>query len=217
MPVIFEKTYENNTSVAVWEISETYEEIKAILPPEISDDAELTLIRHQQKRVQFLCSRLLINYLANSLGIIYSGIWKDKHGKPYLVDSLWQISLTHTLNFVAAAINPKEALGLDIEKPSEKIQRVATKFLSEKEILEAKNDAEKLCKYWCAKEAIYKLYGKKKVIVNQNIYVFPFEKEEKKMIGHLKINNIDKRYNLYIEKISGYILVVSGDEIERIF
>lgn len=210
MPIILEKKYENNISLAVWKITESHDELQAMLPSEILTDAELAAIRHSQKQVEFFCSRLVIKYLANSLDIKYLGIKKDEFGKPYLVGSHWQMSITHTSNYVAAVMHPTHALGMDMEKPSEKLQRIEHKFLSEPERLEAENDIEKLCIYWSAKESLYKLYGKRKVIFNENLYVFPFHKEQNKITGQLKINDIDEKYSIYVEKIDGYILVVAG-------
>lgn len=210
MPVILEKKYENNISLVIWQITESHDELQAMLPSEILTDAELASISHQQKQVEFFCSRLVIKYLANYLGIKYLGIKKDEHGKPYLSGSNWQMSITHTTNYVAAVMHPSEALGMDMEKPSEKLRRIAHKFLSETERIEAENDIEKLCIYWSAKEALYKLYGKRKVIFNENLFVFPFQKEQNKITGRLKINEIDEEYSIYVEKIDGYILVVAG-------
>ncbi|GGD41590.1 hypothetical protein GCM10011514_02000 [Emticicia aquatilis] len=210
MPIILEKKYENDISLAVWQITESHDELQAMLPSEILTDAELASISHPQKQVEFFCSRLVIKYLANSLGIKYLGVKKDEHGKPYLVGSNWQMSITHTSNYVAAVMHPSEALGMDMEKPSEKLKRIAHKFLSESERINAEGDIEKLCIYWSAKEALYKLYGKRKVIFNENLHVFPFQKEQKKITGKLTINELDEKYSIYIEKIDGYILVVTG-------
>ena len=210
MPVSLEKKYENNISLAIWQITESHDELQAMLPSEILTDAELASISHPQKQIEFFCSRLVIKHLANSLDVKYLGIKKDEHGKPYLAGSKWQISITHTSKYVAAVMHPSESLGVDMEKPSEKIRRIAHKFLSETERTEAEDDIEKLCVYWSAKEALYKLYGRRKVIFNENLYVFPFLKQQVKILSRLKINNIDEEYSIYIEKIDGYILVVAG-------
>lgn len=210
MPVILEKKYENDISLAVWQVTESHDELQAMLPSEILTDAELAAISHPQKQVEFFCSRLVIKHLANSLGIKYLGIKKDEFGKPYLVGSNWQMSITHTSNYVAAVMHPNETLGMDMEKPSEKLKRIEHKFLSDLERIEAEGDIEKLCIYWSAKEALYKLYGKRKVIFNENLFVFPFEKRQSKISGRLKINEIDEKYNIYVEHIDGYILVVCG-------
>lgn len=210
MPVILEKKYHNDIHLAVWQITESHDELQAMLPSEILTDAELASISHIQKQVEFFCSRLIIKHLANSLGIKYLGIKKDEFGKPYLVGTHWQMSLTHTSNYVAAVMHPTEALGMDMEKPSEKLRRVAHKFLSETEKTDANDDIEKLCIYWSAKESLYKLYGKRKVIFNENLFVFPFPNNAECIEGKIKINEIDEIYSIFIEKIDGYILVVAG-------
>lgn len=215
MPVLLEKKYENDISLAVWQITESHDELQALLPSEILTDAELASISHPQKQIEFFCSRLVIKHLANSLNIKYLGIKKDAFGKPYLVGSIWQMSLTHTSKYVAAVLHPSEAIGMDMEKPSETLKRIAYKFLSEAEIAEADSDIEKLCIYWSAKEALYKLYGKRKVIFSENLYILPFKKEQNKIIGQLIINGLDKKYNICIEKIDGYVLVVAGLESKQ--
>lgn len=214
MPIILQKKYckadSNDIHLAVWQITESHDELQAMLPSEILTDAELASIHHPQKQIEFFCSRLAIKSLADFLGIKYLGIKKDEFGKPYLVGSTWQMSLTHTSNYVAAVMHPTKALGMDMEKPSEKIRRIAHKFLSESEVIAANNDLEKLCIYWSAKESLYKLYGKRKVIFNENLHVFPFENDATEIIGKLKINEIDENYSIFIEKIDGYMLVVAG-------
>ena len=211
MPIFLQKKYKSNgIHLAVWQITETHDELQAMLPSEILTDAELASIKHPQKQIEFFCSRLTIKFLADFLGIKYLGIKKDEHGKPYLVGSTWQMSLTHTSNFVAAIMHPTKALGMDMEKPSEKIRKIAHKFLSESEITTANNDLEKLCIYWSAKEALYKLYGKRKVIFHEHLHVFPFQKDDSEIIGRLKINEIDEEYTIFIENIAGYVLVVAG-------
>jgi 4'-phosphopantetheinyl transferase len=210
MPICLEKKYENNISLAIWHVTESHDELQAMLPSEILTDAELASIQHPQKQIEFFCSRLVIKHLANSLGIKYLGIKKDENGKPYLLGCEWQMSITHTSNYVAAVMHQTQTLGMDMEKPSEKIRRITHKFLSESEIIEADDDLEKLCIYWSAKEALYKLYGKRKVFFIENLHVFSFQKAAKQITGRLQINEIDEEYSIFIERIDGYILVVAG-------
>ncbi len=210
MPVILQKKYKNDIHLAVWKITESHDELQAILPSEILTDAELAGIHHPHKQTEFFCSRLIIKYLADLLGIKYLGIKKDIYGKPYLVGTHWQMSLTHTTHFVAAVMHPSNPLGVDMERPSEKIMRIKHRFMSENELIDAKTDLEKLCIYWSAKEALYKLYGKRKVFFIENLYISPFQKEDSKILGKLKINDIDANYDIYVERIDGFILVVAG-------
>lgn len=210
MPIIFQKKYQNGTHLAVWQITESHDELQAMLPSEVLTDAELANIHHPQKQVEFFCSRLTIKFLTNFLDIKYLGIKKDKFGKPYLVGTDWQLSLTHTIDYVAAVMHSTQALGIDIEKPSEKLRKIASRIMSENEVQDANNDLEKLCIYWSAKEALYKLYGKKKVDFKQNLFISPFQKGESKIVGRLKTNEIDEEYGIFIENIAEYVLVVAG-------
>lgn len=207
MPIIIEKKYNSNAHLAVWQITESHDELQAMLPSEILTDAELASISHEQKQIEFFCSRLTIKYLADKLGIRYAGIKKDEYGKPYLTGSEWQFSLTHTAEFVAVVMHENRPLGIDMEQPSEKLSRIAHKYLSEAERTDASNDLDKLCIYWSAKEALYKLYGKRKVIFIDNLLVAPFSKDQQVISGRLKINEIDKQYALIVEKIDKYYLV----------
>lgn len=207
MPIIIEKQYTNNSFVAVWQISESHDELQAMLPSEILTDAELASIHHPQKQIEFFCSRLTIKFLTDRLGIKYLGIRKDEYGKPYLVGSTWQFSLTHTAEYIAVVIHQSRALGIDMEQPSEKLLRIAHKFLSETERNDADSDLDKLCIYWSAKEALYKLYGKRKVIFIDNLLIMPFKKNQQVIEGRLKINEIDQQYKLIVERIAQYYLV----------
>lgn len=207
MPIILEKQYNNHSYIAVWHIAESHDELQALLPSEILTDAELASIHHPQKQIEFFCSRLTIKYLADKLGIKYLGIKKDEYGKPYLVDTGWQFSLTHTAEYIAVVMHENQSLGIDMEQPSEKLLRIAHKYLSETEKNDAGNDLDKLCIYWSAKEALYKLYGKRKVIFIDNLLISPFSKDQQVIKGRLKINEIDEQYTLIVEKIAQYYLV----------
>lgn len=209
MPIIKEKIYNNHSYIAVWQITESHDELQAMLPSEILTDAELATIHHTQKQIEFFCSRLTIKYLADKLGIRYLGIKKDQYGKPYLVGSDWQFSLTHTIEYIAVVMHETRALGIDMEQPSEKLLRIAHKYLSETERTDANEDLDKLCIYWSAKEALYKLYGKRKVIFIDNLLVSPFNKHQQVIIGRLRINEIDEQYSIIVEKIDKYYLVIA--------
>ena len=208
MPIISLQKTKEGTALAVWKITESHEELWAMLSSEILTDAALEKISHPMKQVEFFASRLCVNYLANELNINYLGIKKDEHGKPFLVGTTWQMSLTHTKNYIAVVMHPTKKVGIDMEKPTEKLQRIAHKFLSDEELKEVNNDTEKLSIYWSAKEAMYKLYGKRKVIFNENLFVFPFEKNEKVIDGKIKMQTYEAIIGLSVSRWDEYILVI---------
>jgi 4'-phosphopantetheinyl transferase len=208
MPIISLQKTNENIHLAVWEISETHDELMAMLSSEILTDAELAEISHPLKQVEFFASRLCIQYLANNLNIKYLGVKKDENGKPFLVGSDWQMSLTHTSKYIAIVMHASKSLGIDMEKPTEKLRRISHKFLTENEAADANNDLEKLCIYWSAKEVLYKLYGKRKVIFNEHLYVFPFNKNEELLKGKIQIAHYQAVIDFKVSKWQEYFLVI---------
>jgi 4'-phosphopantetheinyl transferase len=173
MPLVHSEKIDENTTLLLWSLTESEPELRENLGL-VNNMDELDAISHPQKIREWLASRLLIKKLVEEFGILYEGLHKDEHGKAFLVNNGSHISLTHTADYVAAVLNVKSAVGIDMERKNEKLNRTARKFLSDSELLHAGNDVSRLCIYWCAKEAVYKLYGKKKVSLKDAIHIHPF-------------------------------------------
>lgn len=75
-------------------------------------------------------------------------------GKPML--SGWHVSVSHTRGFAAAILSRSHEVGVDIEYRSDRVGRVASRFLREDE--EARTLARQLA-FWSAKETVYKLFS----------------------------------------------------------
>ena len=101
---------------------------------------------------------------------------KDEFGKPYLTDSTFQISISHSWNIVAIMAAPYN-IGVDIQREVAKITRIEKKFIRpvEKESLQENTKIPHLHIYWGAKEALYKAYGRKRLGFVRHIHVDPFE------------------------------------------
>ena len=173
MPLVHSEKIEENSTLLLWSLTESEPELRKSLGSAYNFK-DLESISHPQKIREWLASRLLIKTLAEQTGRFYEGTHKDKHGKAFLVNNDSHISITHTADYVAAVINPLTPVGIDMEKMSEKLQRTSRKFLSESEQTHAGDDLSALCIYWCAKEAIYKLYGKKKISFKESIFIERF-------------------------------------------
>jgi 4'-phosphopantetheinyl transferase len=127
-----------------------------------------------QKRLEYLAGRALMKTLVETIGISYSGMKKDEAGKPFLKDSQHQVSLSHSFPYAAAQIHPTHSIGIDIEQPKAKLLRIASRVLSLQEQKDAGHDPVKHCIYWCAKEAMYKIYGKRGLHFNSQLLIEPF-------------------------------------------
>jgi phosphopantetheinyl transferase len=108
----------------------------------------------------------------------YSGIHKDEFGKPFLRELTHHISLSHAYPYVAVQLDSNKSVGIDIEQPTEKLLRIAPRVLSMEELENAGSDIRKHCVYWCAKEALYKVYGKRGLHFADQLLVEPFILEE---------------------------------------
>lgn len=81
-------------------------------------------------------------------------ITHEESGKPVLDG--WHISISHTKGYAAVLLSKSHEVGIDIEYVSERVKRIADRFLRPDE--QAENTIDLLL-HWCAKEAIYKLYS----------------------------------------------------------
>jgi phosphopantetheinyl transferase len=153
---------ENNTiAYAVWRITESEEELRQLLATTI-DPGLCNVISHPIKRKEWLATRLAYQYLCKRMDIHCYPIHKNTYGKPYLAGdhttSPLYVSLSHSFPFVAAILSTQTPIGIDIQRPNSKLLRIQNKYLSPAEIVDSYASIEKLCIYWCAKEAIYKAY-----------------------------------------------------------
>jgi 4'-phosphopantetheinyl transferase len=210
MPLVHSEKIEETSTLLLWKLTESESELHESLGSSYNLN-DLESISHPQKRREWLASRLLIKILVERFGISYEGTHKDEHGKAFLVNNASHISITHTSEYVAAVINASAAVGIDMEKVDLKLQRTAGKFLSAPEFEHASNHLEVLCIYWCAKEALYKLYGKKKISFKNSIFIQPFNKFDTTIKGVLSDEDEDLKVSsqIHVRWFEDYCLAVS--------
>ena len=78
----------------------------------------------------------------------------NEDGKPLI--ERYNISISHTKGFVAILLSKGLEVGIDIEYHSDRIQKIAQRFLRSDEKYTLTSD---LLTVWCAKEAVYKLFS----------------------------------------------------------
>ena len=189
MALYLRKKLDNKAEIAVWQVTETEEELLNITSVPTDELEEISLFRSESQRRQKLAVRALINELFEEK------MYLNHHdnGKPYLENCATNISITHTENYVAVITHEEEEVGIDIESLDRDFSAVEKKALSEDEIddLEdnSSNKNDQLAIYWCAKEAIYKRMSQNRVIYAEQIEV---EKFRPKGEGELEATFIHK-------------------------
>jgi phosphopantetheinyl transferase len=172
-----------NTAWALWKIDEDEAALAAEIAPYEVVPSEITNII---KRREFLAGRVLVKTLLQSWSLQFHGLRKDGYGKPYLKEHNFQVSLSHSYPYVAAVIDRSRPVGIDLEQPKEKLLRVAARVLHPAELSDAGTDMVKHCLYWCAKETLVKIHGKKDLTLAENLRINPFLKEKQgELIGRI--------------------------------
>ncbi|MDW3209742.1 MAG: 4'-phosphopantetheinyl transferase superfamily protein [Reichenbachiella sp.] len=192
------KTNPNSTTVGLAEITSEKDEILS------HDHADLDHL-HPKKRLEFLASRQLIKQMCTKLNIPYQGIEKDEFGKPHLIDSSYQISISHSYPMVACAIHPSQPCGIDIESSRPQLLKIRHKFLNPEELIYCGDDLKKLCLHWSTKEALYKIHGRKTLIFAEQLAILKITSEE--IQAQIIIDETADNFILNYEYFLEYFLV----------
>ena len=154
MPLIYHHQINFATKIGVWHITEEENFFLDHVPLQRS-------ITHPHKRLQHLAGRYLLRKLFPEFPLSLIIIADTR--KPFLKDNAFHFSISHCGNYAAAVVSRQNRVGVDIEIPHAKIEKIQHKFLSKKEknILSKTDgdDIEKLTMAWSIKEAMFKWYG----------------------------------------------------------
>ncbi len=172
MALTFKKELDNDATIAVWEITETEDELKNLSSIPSDEMEEISYINSASLRKQRLAVRALLSQLFDEK--VY--LSHHDNGKPYLENMVTNISITHTEKYVAIILHDVEEVGIDIESLDRDFSVVELKALSDEEIDDLDDDKrnEQLAIYWCAKEAIFKRVSGYKVDFAEQIEVERF-------------------------------------------
>ena len=172
MGLYLKKKLENEATIAVWQITETEQELIELSSTPSDEMEEISYIRSESQRKQRLAVRALLNE------VFEEKVYLSHHdnGKPYLENMVTNISITHTEKYVAIILHDEADLGIDLESLDRDFSAVEKRALSEDEIddLDDERRNEQLAIYWCAKEAIFKRVSAYKVDFAEQIEVERF-------------------------------------------
>jgi phosphopantetheinyl transferase len=198
---------EKNYAWALWRLNEDESFLRRIIPDVEPVPDHIT---NEKKRLEFLGARVLLAELLKYWSQEFYGLIKDEFGKPYLKNYEYQISLSHSYPYVAAIIHKNSFAGIDLEQPKEKLLKVAPRVLHKEEFEDAGRDIVKHCVYWCAKETLIKIHGKKDLIFSEHIRISPFLKEKEGFLtGRLIVNGIETAIPLQYHIEENFVVVLN--------
>lgn len=175
MPVIFNRNIDDDTILAVWKIEETEEQLISGLQLKQHELDIIASLNNGKRLLHWLSTRVLLRTMLNTKE--YIDCKMDEHGKPYLPNLGYHISLSHSYDYAAVIVGKTKKVGVDIELIKHKIKTIKHKFLSDPELAQKQigDNVNGLYVCWCAKEAIYKWHGKKGLEFRQHIHIQPFK------------------------------------------
>lgn len=208
LPLLFTESFAKTGLLGLWEIIEDAAELSRSFRGSAADLAEG--ISHPQKKLEFLASRVLMQTMAEAAGLRYAGLAKNDFGKPSLVNHPgWQLSLTHSRRHAAAVLHPSQPVGIDLEAPAEALRRVAPRILSPTELAQADGNLRRLAVYWTAKEALYKLYGKRGIFFSTQLFIEPFGDEATNVVGWIRTEDPPRRCLIHVSDVADEILAIA--------
>jgi phosphopantetheinyl transferase len=208
MALVYLKEINQHTRFAIWKIEESADELLSKLQLSRSERAFLERLNKGKRTLNWLGTRVLLRSMLDTPG--YIDCPSDENGKPYLVNFPHKISLSHSFDYATVMLSTTHEVGIDMELVKPKIELIANKFMQEGELKQLTDNQyiEQLYVYWCAKEAVYKLQGKKGVSFKDNIWVEPFsyQSEGGYITAHLRGPYQNATYTVYYERFQEYML-----------
>ncbi len=207
MPVCCHELLHEAGEWGLWKIREDEAWFLSRLDLYPAEAAQLAAIKGH-RRLEWLAARHLLHSMSGRT--VRGAVVKDAFGKPHLHEAVWQISLSHSREY-AAAIAAPGSVGIDIQHFVPKIERIAHKFMTGRDLalLEPETRLQHLHLYWCAKEALYKAYGRRELDFCRDIHIepFPFDPAEPVFSGIVEKGDFRREYRLCWEAVEDYFLV----------
>lgn len=201
MPLYKTITPNSQTTVKIWKISESYNDLFQSVTLKPKSLERVLGMKSELHQRGFLSVRKLLA----EFGYTDADLFYDNNGKPHLKDGK-HISITHSFNFSAVIIS-EGCIGIDIEKQRQKINIIAHKFIDYEFDYLNENDTDyikKLTTIWCVKESLYKLYATPGLSFKKHCLVIPFNIKDDETVAWIDYKTKKQRYNIYFLEFEGF-------------
>lgn len=200
MPLLLSKPISPYSAYAVWNIQETNQVLLGLIKEDVPEGLNPTRL------AEWIVGRILIQNLCAQFALKYRGLTPNESGKPFLIGSTAEISISHSFPMAAAMIHLHNPCGIDLERARNKLIKIQNKFINEREI-EYRDNLQKLCAIWCGKEVLYKIYGRRKLSMRDETFI-EFETDSV-MNGIIQKDQMELHYRIHYEAVRDYFLAYS--------
>ena len=211
MPLEFIYNVHPHLDIAVWDITETVEELRKSLIFNPQEETELENISHDRSKKQWLAARNLLRVVLKSGNqVMYNSL-----GVPSLKDNAAHISLSHSEYKVALSSNRNFETGVDIQHYNEKILNIENKFCSADEkhwMPKGEERISYLHLLWGLKESLFKYYTTQMPFTSVTALPFDLNKEGRIEAIRKRDDHLDA-FHLSYRIFDDYFLVYLKDII----
>lgn len=211
---LFKTQFTSNYCLGIWHMEESLDFFLKNYTLNSLETEQFHKLKHIQKKIERMAGRLLIKKLLEKHDVTCKGVLNNKHGKPYLIGYKYEISISHSHEFVAVIINFNEdAVGIDLQYINEKINVVAPRLFSDQELVDCQENLTKKCIYWSAKEALYKIHELRKLDFKNDLSIHYFDLKDK---GSFIACIQEKSFNFKYELWNNYVLVYNTTNYQKL-
>ena len=163
-------------SLGLWQMDESPEQLFDLYPHLLPYRSSLDdKYKNDGRKLEFLAIRALMYEMlrvnGSSKGLLsHAGDFTHNgQGKPLFRG--YHVSISHTKGYAALILSKKSEVAVDIEYMSDRVERIASKFLRKDERADSL-DAKLV--HWCAKETVFKLFSEENLLF-EDMRVKPFD------------------------------------------
>lgn len=158
--------------LGLWKMEESKQELLELFPQNLRVRASdyVDKMRSGQRALEWLTTRLMVLILLNEEKITK----RKKNGQPYITDGSYNISISHTKNYAAILLHKTKTVGIDIEARTERVLKIASKFISETEYIDSSQKTEHQLLHWSAKESMFKAMNLVGVDFKEHLHIEHF-------------------------------------------
>ncbi len=196
-----------NDIIGLWKFEEAIPSMVEKIKQLHYNTEKLSRITSDARKVEWLSTRLLMQELIqeNTADILY-----DSNGKPHLSDIGPFISISHSKGMCALFLSDQPN-GIDLQIHNSRIKTIENKYLNPTEIKLIENEDDDLHYFWCAKEAVFKAHGRKKIYLKDHIFITHINRSQKTILATLVDGEFKQNYLLNYLKIENYYLVYTSN------
>lgn len=163
-------------SLGLWQMDESPEQLFDLYPHLLPYRSSLDdKYKDDGRKLEFLAIRALmyemlrVNGASKGLLSHAGDFTHNGQGKPLFRG--YHVSISHTKGYAALILSKKSEVAVDIEYMSDRVERIASKFLRKDERADSL-DAKLV--HWCAKETVFKLFSEENLLF-EDMRVKPFD------------------------------------------